>query len=233
MLGQAGAQEARNRSACAAVANNNPGETMNVATVNEAAEVQKGHFDPYQLDPAHVLEPPTRMGQILKKIGPGIILSASIVGSGELIATTTLGAEVGYTVMWLIIFSCLIKALVQSFLGRYTISRGETGLEAFNRIPGKIGKVNWVVWAWAVMVLITLFQICAMFIGVSQAMKLVTGIEVVWWVLAFFVLTLVLLLGGAYHRIERLAMVKVGPVYPDYPALRGRAHAYAAVLLLG
>ena len=41
-------------------------------------------------------------------------------------------------------------------------------------------------------------------------MKLVTGIEVVWWVLAFFVLTLVLLLGGAYHRIEGIAMIKVG-----------------------
>jgi manganese transport protein len=66
------------------------------------------------------------------------------------------------------------------------------------------------VWAWAAMVIITLFQICAMFVGVSQAMKLITGIEVMWWVLAFFVLTLVLLLGGAYHRIERLAMIKVG-----------------------
>mgnify|MGYP002622214368 FL=1 len=173
-------------------------------------EVERGHLDPYALDPKDVLEPPTRMGDILKKIGPGIVLSASIVGSGELIATTTLGAEVGYVVMWLIIFSCLIKALVQSFLGRYTIAMGETGLEAFNRIPGRMGKVNWVIWAWALMVLITLFQISAMFIGVSQVMKIFTGVAVIWWVLAFFVLTLILLLGGAYHRIERLAMVKVG-----------------------
>ena len=110
------------------------------------------------------------------------MLSASIVGSGELIATTTLGAEVGYTVLWLIIFSCLIKALIQSFMGCYTIAKGEPSLEAFNRIPGKIGKVNWVAWAWVVMVFFTLFQICAMFVGVSQAMKLVTGIEVLWWV---------------------------------------------------
>jgi Mn2+/Fe2+ NRAMP family transporter len=180
------------------------------AAVEEVREVERGHFDPYQLDPRHILEPPTAMRDIIKRIGPGIVLSASIVGSGELIATTTLGAEVGYVVMWLIIFSCLIKALVQSFLGRYTIAKGETGLEAFNRIPGKVGRVNWVVWAWAAMVLITLFQVCAMFVGVSQAMKLVTGVEVMWWVLAFFVLTLVLLLGGAYHRIERLAMIKVG-----------------------
>ena len=174
------------------------------------ANIKTASFDPYYLDPRDVMEPPTEFSKIIKKIGPGIILSASIVGSGELIATTTLGAEVGYTVLWLIIFSCLIKALIQSFMGRYTIAKGEPSLEAFNRIPGKIGKVNWVVWAWMVMVFFTLFQICAMFVGVSQAMKLVTGIEVVWWVLAFFVLTLVLLLGGAYHRIEGIAMIKVG-----------------------
>ena len=174
------------------------------------ADIKTASFDPYYLDPRDIMEPPTEFSKIIKKIGPGIILSASIVGSGELIATTTLGAEVGYTVLWLIIFSCLIKALIQSFMGRYTIAKGEPSLEAFNRIPGRIGKVNWVVWAWVVMVFFTLFQICAMFVGVSQAMKLVTGIEVVWWVLAFFVLTLVLLLGGAYHRIEGIAMIKVG-----------------------
>ncbi|HEX4986205.1 MAG TPA: Nramp family divalent metal transporter [Burkholderiales bacterium] len=181
-----------------------------MTTASAGTSRKQDHFDPYALDPKDVLDPPTRFGDILKKIGPGIVLSASIVGSGELIATTTLGAEVGYTVMWLIVFSCLIKALVQSFLGRYTIAMGETGLEAFNRIPGRIGRVNWVVWAWAAMVLVTLFQICAMFIGVSQVMKIFTGIPVFWWVIGFFILTLILLLGGAYHRIERLAMVKVG-----------------------
>jgi manganese transport protein len=172
---------------------------------------EKPHFDPYALDPADVLEPPTRMREILKMIGPGIVLSASIVGSGELIATTTLGAKVGYTMMWLIVLSCLIKAVVQAFLGRYTIAVGETSLAAFNRIPGKIGRANWVLWAWALMVFMTLFQICAMFIGVAQVMHIIVdGVSVTVWIVAFFVLTLILLLGGAYKRIEKIAMVKVG-----------------------
>ena len=64
------------------------------------------------------------MGEILRKIGPGVVLAASIVGSGELIATTALGAKVGYTMMWLVIISCLIKSVVQAFLGRYIIARG-------------------------------------------------------------------------------------------------------------
>lgn len=183
---------------------------MASATERVDQAVVRGHLDPYALDPRDVLEPPTKLSEILRKIGPGIVLSASIVGSGELIATTTLGAKVGYTVMWLVILSCLVKAVVQSFLGRYTIALGETGLEAFNRIPGKLGRLNWVVWAWVVMVFFTLFQVSAMYIGVSQVMKIFTGVEVVWWVIGFGVLTLVLLLGGAYSRIEKIAMIKVG-----------------------
>ncbi len=42
--------------------------------------VEKGLFDPYALNPNDVLEPPTTLGKILRKIGPGIVLSASIAG---------------------------------------------------------------------------------------------------------------------------------------------------------
>lgn len=172
---------------------------------------RQGAFDPYALDPNDVMEPPRTFGEIMRKTGPGIVLAASIVGSGELILTTTLGAKVGYIMMWLIILSCLIKAVVQSFLGRYTIAMAETGLDAVNRIPGPRFRVGWVVWAWAAMVFMTLFQITGMFIGVSQTMNsIITSIPVTAWVMLFLVFALALLLGGAYHRIEKLAMIKVG-----------------------
>src|SRR5207244_4194936 len=78
--------------------------------------------DPYEFHPEDVVEPPRSFFGIPRRIGPGIILSASIVGSGELIATTTLGAEVGYVAMWIIILSCIIKPAVQSEMGRYIIA---------------------------------------------------------------------------------------------------------------
>ncbi len=167
--------------------------------------------DPYQLRPEDVTEPPKTFLDTLKRIGPGIILAASIVGSGELIATTTLGAKVGYTAMWIIVLSCLIKPVVQAELGRYVIASGETGLAGFNRVPGPRFKVNWIVWAWAAMTLMTMMQIGAMFGGVSQVMNLlIPAISVKWWIGIFLAITLALLLGGGYERIERLAMVKVG-----------------------
>jgi manganese transport protein len=167
--------------------------------------------DPYQFRVEDVADPPKSLFTILRRIGPGMILAASIVGSGELIATTTLGAQVGYAALWVILFSCLIKPAVQAEMGRYTIATGETGLESYNRFPGPRWKVNWIVWTWSIMVLMTLFQIGAMFGGVSQVMnQIIPAVPVNAWVLVFLVITLALLLGGGYKRIERLAMVKVG-----------------------
>jgi Mn2+/Fe2+ NRAMP family transporter len=167
--------------------------------------------DPYRLDPRDVAEPPRSLRDALKRIGPGMILAASIVGSGELIATTTLGAQIGYAGLWLVLLSCLIKPVVQAELGRYTIASGRTGLEALDLVPGPRWRVSWLVWAWAVMVLITMLQVGGMYGGVSQTMHILVPAVPVWaWVLAFLALTLALLLGGGYARIERLAFVKVG-----------------------
>ena len=50
-----------------------------------------------------------------------------------------------------------------------------------------------------------------MFGGVSQVMHLlVPAIPVRVWVVVFLAITLALLLGGGYDRVERFAMVKVG-----------------------
>ena len=131
--------------------------------------------------------------------------------SGELIATTTLGARFGYTMMWLIIISCLIKAVVQAVLGRYIISSGETTLIAFSRVPGPRFLVNWVVGCWFAATVAVLFALTGMYIGVSQVMhSLFPSVSVTAWVLTFMVITLALLLGGAYPRVEKIAMFKVG-----------------------
>ena len=140
-----------------------------------------------------------------------MVLAASIVGSGELIATTTLGAQVGFAALWIILASCAIKPVVQAELGRYTIATGETGLEGFNRVPGPRAGVSWVVWAWALTVTLTLLQVGGMFGGVAQVLHLACRpCRSALWVGICLAMTLALLLGGGYERIERFAIVKVG-----------------------
>jgi manganese transport protein len=169
------------------------------------------HDDPYVLTPGAVETPPATMIAALRRIGPGMVLAASIVGSGELIATTTLGAQVGFAALWIILISCAIKPVVQGELGRYTIATGHTGLEGFNRMPGPRLGVSWMVWAWAITVLLTMLQVGGMYGGVAQVLHLIfPAVPINAWVAVCFAITVSVLLGGGYGRIEKLALLKVG-----------------------
>lgn len=97
-------------------------------------------IDPYAQYPDVYEEPPKGFGPTFRHLGPGMILVGAIVGSGELIMTTKLGAVVGFSVLWFVIVSCVIKAVVQAELARHTISSGETFLETFNKLPGPRGR---------------------------------------------------------------------------------------------
>jgi manganese transport protein len=168
------------------------------------------HADPYALDPRAEEPSPSTFASALGRIGPGMVLAAAIVGSGELIATTTLGAQVGYAALWVILASCAIKPIVQAELGRYTIATGETTLEGFDRVPGPRIGVSWLTWIWAVMVLLVQLQVGGMYGGVAQVLHLlVPAVSANLWVGVILALTLALLLGGGYGRIERFSLFKV------------------------
>ena len=119
-----------------------------------------------------IQEPPTSFGGIFRKLGPGLIIAASIVGSGELIATTKTGAQAGISLLWLVIVGCVIKVFVQVELGRVAISQGETTLTSLNRIPGPRLGVSWIIWYWLIMMLVGFGQLGGIIGGVGQALAL-------------------------------------------------------------
>lgn len=129
-------------------------------------------YDPYALPKDAIREPPATLWAALRQIGPGIILAGTIVGSGELLLTTSLGAKHGFVFLWLILFSCVIKVFVQVELGRYAISSGKPTLGAINELGGPRFGAQWIVWWWLFMMLTTMFQLGAMTGTVGQSMNL-------------------------------------------------------------
>jgi Mn2+/Fe2+ NRAMP family transporter len=120
-----------------------------------------------------IRKPPTTVSGILKELGPGLIVAAAVVGSGELIATTATGAAAGFYLLWLIIIGCVIKVFVQVEVGRYAIVNGKTSLEGMAIVPGpRIGKVNWVLACWLCMIVATSFQMGGIVGGVGQSLSL-------------------------------------------------------------
>ncbi len=125
-------------------------------------------MDPYLLHPESIRPAPQTLAGRLKHLGPSLILSAAIVGSGELIATTSLGAKAGFTTFWLIILGCFIKVMVQLAFGKYTILTGKTPMKALDDLPGpRNRRGNWILWSMAAMMLLKLLQMGGIVGGVA------------------------------------------------------------------
>jgi Mn2+/Fe2+ NRAMP family transporter len=189
-------------------------------------------YDPYALPPEAIQEPPATLWAALRKIGPGIILAGTIVGSGELILTTRLGAKHGFVFLWLILFSCVIKVFVQIEIGRYAISSGRPTLGAINELPGPRFGAHWMVWWWFCMMLCTVVQLGGMVGTIGQALnsafpavaaqtsaalgavsrplgELIGARPEIPWAFGISLVTMALIYGGGYRRIEWLTTLIV------------------------
>jgi Mn2+/Fe2+ NRAMP family transporter len=184
-------------------------------STEKAPEVDQA--DPYRLTPEGIKEPPVGWRASFRYLGPGLIVSAAIVGSGELIATTTLGAQAGFVLLWLVIVSTLVKVAVQIELARWTIATGEPALTGYNRVPPRIGRIGWINVLWAVLALIKLLQLGGIIGGTALAFSVLLPIggeplafvSLLFWTSVLAVGSIVLLYSNRYSLIERGAFVLV------------------------
>src|SRR4026208_645586 len=167
--------------------------------------------DNYIITAATIREPPTRFFQKLKFLGPGFILSASIVGSGELIATTILGAKAGFIAFWVIIVSCLIKVAVQLEFGKQAILTGETAMSLFNNLPGiRFGRAGWAVWAVGILTTLKIVQLGGMIGGSAVVLKMLfDGLPLFLYVILLVIVTAAMIYGGYYNAVEKISLVMV------------------------
>src|ERR1043165_6086897 len=172
---------------------------MNAATENVAQTRSE------EIRPA-----PRTFSGILGQVGPGLILSAIIVGSGELIVTPKLGAEEGFKLLWFIILGCVLKVFVQIELGRYAITRGRTTLEALNSLPGPRVVVSWVLWLWLAMYVCLMLQVAGMVGGVAISLKLGgVNVPIPWLAALIGATTAILLIIGRYRLVETASTIMV------------------------
>ncbi len=168
--------------------------------------------DPYILPPEMIREPPTALRGQLRFLGPSFILSASIVGSGELIATTTLGARAGFITFWVIIVSCIVKVAVQLEFGKHTILTGETAMQAFNALPGpRFGKAKWTVWTVLFVMAIKLLQVGGIVGGVAIILHIAApGLGIPFYCFIIAIVVALMVYRGYYTYIERISLTMIG-----------------------
>jgi Mn2+/Fe2+ NRAMP family transporter len=170
--------------------------------------------DPYTHGAAPVAEPPSSIAGRLAHLGPSLIVAGSVVGSGELLLTSGLGATAGFVLLWWVLVSCWSKSIVQAELARYVLCSGDTYLRALNRLPGRLrgprGPIAWPLCLSMIAMVPGLMGLGGVLGGTGQSISLlfpaidsrVSGALVA-------VLTMTLLGSGSYRRLERTMLALV------------------------
>ncbi|NKB69827.1 MAG: hypothetical protein GKR89_22370 [Candidatus Latescibacteria bacterium] len=154
---------------------------------------------------------PRGVGGLLRNIGPGVVVSGSVVGSGELLVTTRMGAEVGFVFLWGVIVACLVKFFIQIELGRQALLYGNSTVQILDRVAGvRLLNTSWAAWLciggyFAVM--IAIIGILGSVVGLMITLVPALPYEV-WAVLVFLALSL-LLYRGLYDDLEKMVTLLV------------------------
>ena len=156
-------------------------------------------------------DPPRSFFSQLRFLGPGFILSASIVGSGELIATTVLGAKGGFITFWVILVSCFVKVAIQLEFGKNAIITGKTLMFSFAKLPGPtFKKGNWAIWATFLLTLLKILQVGGMLGGSAIAISMLfPQIPILIWALILGILLSFLIYKNYYSIIEKTSILMV------------------------
>ena len=167
--------------------------------------------DPYTVREGESHPPPTNFWGRLSYLGPSLIVTGAVIGSGELVLTTSLGAAAGWSLFWWLILSCWCKSLVQAELARYTIVSGDTYLRAMNRLPGRILSVSWPIWLGLIAYLPGTMGLGGIFGGAGEALSFLLShlsfeLSGIWCTGVIAIAVAGILSTGSYKWLETLML---------------------------
>ena len=151
----------------------------------------------------------------LKFIGPSVIVTGSVVGSGSIVMTPLLGAAAGFLLLWWLLLSMWSKPIIQAEISRYVVVTKKTFLEAFADMPGFKttiqGKTtSWLVWFMFLGVIPSIAGMGGLAGAVAEAGNtMLPLLSIEGWVVVSCLVTWLLLYFGSYKSLEKTLLVMV------------------------
>ena len=160
-------------------------------------------------------EAPKTFLERLKFIGPSVVVTGSVVGSGSIVMTPLLGAAAGFMLLWWLLLSMWSKPIIQAEIARYIVVSKKTFLEAFADMPGFKttiqGKTtSWLVWFMFIGVIPSIAGMGGLAGAVAEAGNtMFPFLTVEIWVVISCLVTWMLLYFGSYKSLEKTLLVMV------------------------
>ncbi|MDZ5698774.1 Nramp family divalent metal transporter [Chelativorans sp. M5D2P16] len=130
-------------------------------------------------------------------MGPGIAAAMTGIGASHLMHAPTAGAQYGYALLWIIPVAYLLKYCAFEFAHRYTLVRGESIMEAYERF----GK--WPLWYLGFQSLANTFGIAGRALGCAALLwAAFPFLSLQVWAIVILVTCVGILWAGKYAALE-------------------------------
>ena len=156
-----------------------------------------------------------------KVVGPGLVVAATGIGAGDLVATLVAGSRYGYALLWAAVAGVIIKIVLVEGAGRWTLATGHSIFEGWRRVG------RWTSWYFGpyIMVWGFVYGATAMSASALPLAALVPQLPVlgdVGWIADMPFIVYAILSGligaglvwvGRYHALEKIVAVLVGLMF--------------------
>jgi Mn2+/Fe2+ NRAMP family transporter len=144
----------------------------------------------------------------LKLAGPGLVVAATGIGSGDVVAATVGGARYGVVLLWAIAVGAFFKYVLNEGIARWQLATGKTALEGWaEHLPA------WVKWYFGIyLVLWTVFVSAALTNATGLGIANLTGgrIPQSWGGVLHSLFGFAFVLLGGYGGFEKMMKTLVG-----------------------
>ena len=151
---------------------------------------------------------PSEKLSFLKLAGPGLVVAATGIGSGDVVAATVGGARYGVVLLWAIAIGAFFKYVLNEGIARWQLATGKTALEGWaEELPAWV-KVYFGIY----LVLWTVFVSAALTNATGLGISNLTGGRIAqsWGGVLHSVFGFVFVLVGGYAGFEKMMKGLVG-----------------------
>ncbi|AJW79354.1 Nramp family divalent metal transporter [Clavibacter michiganensis] len=159
-------------------------------------------------------------------VGPGLVVAATGIGAGDLVATLVAGSRFGYALLWAAVLGVIIKIFLVEGAGRYSLATGKTIFVGWRTVG------RWTTWYFGPYILIwgLVYGAAAMSSSALPLAALFPGVDLKVFAIACGLVGAVVVWFGRYSAFEKIIAVFVGLIFvtvvgaavvtvPNVPAL--------------
>jgi Mn2+/Fe2+ NRAMP family transporter len=142
-------------------------------------------------------------------VGPGIVVAATGVGAGDLVATLIAGSRYGYTLLWAAVLGCIVKIALAEATGRWHLATGQTIFAGWRTL----GRWTTVYFALYVVVWGFVYGAAAMTASALPLAALFPVLDLRTWGIVCGLLGLLFVWFNRYAVFEKVMTVLVGVMF--------------------